>query len=158
MPAKMHSEYLRSLYLANDLVKPGKLEINQVPLDVTQIDVPSFFLSTQKDHIALWQSTYNGFNLLKGPKKFVLGGSGHIAGVVNAPSTNKYGYYINHDYPTQAEKWLENAQHHLGSWWPEWLLWLKDYSGPTVLTTSLYSKETIPVLRDAPGLYVYAKS
>ncbi|MEI6096199.1 MAG: alpha/beta fold hydrolase, partial [Gammaproteobacteria bacterium] len=118
MPAKMHSEYLRTMYLANDLVKPGKVQINEVPLDVTQIDVPTFFLSTQKDHIAVWQSTYQGFGLLSGPKKFVLGGSGHIAGIVNSPSSNKYGYYTNHEYPHQADDWIKTAKQHAGSWWP----------------------------------------
>ena len=158
MPAKMHSEYLRMMYLANDLVKPGKVQINEVPLDVTQIDVPTFFLSTQKDHIAVWQSTYQGFGLLSGPKKFVLGGSGHIAGIVNAPSSNKYGYYTNHDYPQQADDWIKTAKQHAGSWWPEWLLWLKEYTGSSVLAAPLFANLQMPVLRDAPGIYVHGKT
>lgn len=158
MPAKMHSEYLRTMYLANDLVKPGKICIDQVPLDVSQIEVPTFFLSTQKDHIAVWQSTYRGFKLLKGSNKFVLGGSGHIAGIVNSPSIGKYGYYTNQESPQQAEDWLKTAEHHAGSWWPEWLLWLKNYTGPNVLAAPLFAKLQIPFLRDAPGTYVFGKN
>lgn len=158
MPAKMHSEYLRAMYLENNLVKPGKISINQVPLDVSQIDVPTFFLSTQKDHIAVWQSTYQGFKLLQGPNKFVLGGSGHIAGIINAPSMGKYGYFTNQDTPQQAEDWLKTAEHHTGSWWPEWVSWLKEHAGPTRLSAPMFANLQIPILRDAPGIYVHDKA
>lgn len=158
MPAKMHSEYLRTMYLANDLVKPGKVMMNEVPLDVSKIDVPAFFLSTQKDHIALWQSTYRGFDLLKGPKRFVLGGSGHIAGIVNPPSKDKYGYYTNPIYPQQADEWIQNAVHHGGSWWPEWGAWLQEHAGLRIKTSQFLANLEIVPLCEAPGNYVYSKN
>jgi len=158
MPAKMHSEYLRSMYLANDLIKPGKIQINQIPLDITQIDVPAFFLSTQKDHIAPWQSTYRGFDLLAGPKKFILGGSGHIAGIVIPPGKDKYGYYSNPDYPQQPEDWMQNTQFTAGSWWPEWFDWLKIYSGHMLDSLEMSTQLATQALADAPGSYVHVKS
>ncbi len=158
MPAKMHSEYLRNMYLANDLVKPGKIQINQVSLDFSQVDVPTFFLSTQKDHIAPWQSTYRGFDLLTGPKKFILGGSGHIAGIVIPPGKDKYGYYSNPVYPTHPDDWMKNTQFNTGSWWPEWLDWLKLYSGPAMTSQMMTAFLSSQALVDAPGSYVHIKS
>lgn len=155
MPARMHSEYLRNLYLANDLVKPGKLSMNEVPLDISTIEIPAFFLSTQKDHIALWQSTYKGFHLLSGPKKFVLGGSGHIAGIVIPPGKDKYGYYTNDQYPLEPEEWIESAEYHLGSWWPLWLSWLKGYLGNSVQAQGFIKNLLSQSLYDAPGEYVF---
>ena len=158
MPAKMHSEYLRNCYLENNLIKPGKLCVNEVPIDITAITTPAFFLSTQKDHIALWQSTYKGFQLLKGPKTFVLGGSGHIAGIVIPPGKDKYGYHTYDDECAAPEEWLAKAEYHPGSWWPVWLDWLQPFSGPkmpaTMINKQLSKKEYVA----APGKYVHNKS
>ncbi|WED43218.1 PHA/PHB synthase family protein [Legionella cardiaca] len=154
MPAKMHSQYLRWMYLHNNLIKPGKIHLNQVPLDVTKIDVPTFFVSTQKDHIAPWQTTYLGFQIMKGKKRFLLGGSGHIAGIVNPPSSEKYGYYHNTSTNQTAEEWLADAVHHPGSWWPEWLNWLKKESGRLINAPNFKSLPFKPLL-DAPGSYVH---
>lgn len=157
MPYKMHSEYLRWMYLANDLIKPGHVVVNDTPLDIHAIDFPVFFVSTKKDHIALWQSVYRGFQSMAGPKKFVLGGSGHIAGVVIPPGKEKYGYYTNTIHAKTPEMWLETAQAHTGSWWPEWLQWLEQYLGPTVPAPQ-FSALPLPVLGDAPGTYVHQRS
>ncbi|MFW2572343.1 PHA/PHB synthase family protein [Legionella sp. 29fVS95] len=154
MPAKMHSQYLRWMYLHNDLVKPGKIHLNHTPLDVTKIDVPTFFLSTQKDHIAPWQTTYKGFQLMRGKKRFLLGGSGHIAGIINPPSSEKYGFYRNNSTTQTAEEWLANATHNPGSWWPEWLEWLKKESGPLV-SPPTFTDLPFKGLVDAPGTYVF---
>lgn len=154
MPAKMHSQYLRWMYLHNDLVKPGKIHLNHTPLDVTKIDVPTFFLSTHKDHIAPWQTTYKGFQLMRGKKRFLLGGSGHIAGIINPPSSEKYGFYRNNSTTQTAEEWLANATHKPGSWWPEWLAWLKKESGPLV-SPPKFTDLPFKGLVDAPGTYVY---
>ena len=154
MPAKMHSQYLRWMYLHNDLVKSGKIHLNHTPLDVTKIDVPTFFLSTQKDHIAPWQTTYKGFQLMRGKKRFLLGGSGHIAGIINPPSSEKYGFYRNNSTTQTAEEWLANATHNPGSWWPEWLEWLKKESGPLV-STPTFTDLPFKGLVDAPGTYVF---
>lgn len=99
MPATMHSQYLRWMYLHNNLSQPNKIHLNHTPIDVSTIDVPTFFLSTEKDHIAPWQTTYTGYQLMSGPKRFVLGGSGHIAGIINPPTASKYGYKVNHHAP-----------------------------------------------------------
>jgi len=153
MPATMHSQYLRWMYLNNDLIKPGKIRLNHTPIDVTKIDVPAFFLSTEKDHIAPWKTTYLGFQLMKGPKQFVLGGSGHIAGVINSPLTGKYNYRINPSTNFSPEHWLEHAIIQNGSWWPEWLKWLEPYSGEAIPTPD-FNKLPHQPLMDAPGSYV----
>ncbi|KTD05990.1 poly-beta-hydroxybutyrate synthase [Legionella gratiana] len=156
MPATMHSQYLRWMYLHNNLSKPGKIHLNHTPIDVTLIDIPTFFLSTEKDHIAPWKTTYIGFQLIKGPKRFVLGGSGHIAGIVNAPEAQKYGYKVNNNAPAKAEKWLEHATEHSGSWWPEWLQWLKSHSGKLISAPNFEQLPLTPLI-DAPGSYVLKK-
>lgn len=153
MPATMHSQYLRWMYLQNDLVKPGKIRLNRTPIDVSTIDTPVFFLSTIKDHIAPWKTTYLGFQLMQGPKKFVLGGSGHIAGIINSPTVNKYGYRLNADYQGNADDWLESSVEHSGSWWKEWLKWLKQHSGSSINAPDL-NHLPLKSIMHAPGSYV----
>jgi polyhydroxyalkanoate synthase len=154
MPAKMHSQYLRWMYLHNDLIKPGKIKLNHIPVDVCNIEVPTYFVSTKKDHIAPWQTTYTGFQYMKGKKQFLLGGSGHIAGIINPPNTEKYGYYRNTSTTQTTEEWLASAKMHSGSWWPEWLGWLKKESGRLIAAPD-FAKLPFPGLIDAPGSYVY---
>ena len=156
MPATMHSQYLRWMYLHNELIQPNKIHLNHTPIDVSKIDVPTFFLSTEKDHIAPWKTTYIGFQTMNGPKTFVLGGSGHIAGIINPPSLKKYGYKVNSDTTARADEWLENAKEHAGSWWPEWLKWLNSYSGKAVAAPD-FSKLPYAPIMDAPGSYVLKK-
>ena len=156
MPAKMHSQYLRWMYLHNDLIKPNKIRLNHTPIDVRTIDVPTFFLSTEKDHIAPWKTTYLGFQLMNGPKRFVLGGSGHIAGIINSPAMTKYGYKVNNSTTSSPEHWLENVTEHGGSWWPEWLKWLESHSGKLIAKPDLSKLPYMPII-DAPGSYVLTK-
>lgn len=153
MPAKMHSEYLRSMYLHNDLIKPGKVTLNQVPLDITKIDIPSFFVSTHKDHIAPWRTTFIGFNAIKGEKRFLLGGSGHIAGIINPPGLSKYDFYRNTNMTQTADQWIKQAEKVPGSWWPEWMDWLKKESGALIPAPD-FEKLPFKALMDAPGEYV----
>lgn len=153
MPAKMHSQYLRWMYLHNDLIKPGKIKLNKVALDVSIIDVPTFFVSTKKDHIAPWQTTYLGFQQMSGKKQFLLGGSGHIAGIINSPESGKYSFYRNTSTTQTAEDWLKSAKEIPGSWWPEWLKWLKKESGKLISAPD-FAKLPYPGLMDAPGSYV----
>lgn len=153
MPAKMHSEYLRKMYLNNELIQKNKLEIAGVKLDINTIETPSFFVSTKRDHIAPWKSTYQGFLAFKGEKQFLLGGSGHIAGIVNPPAKNKYGYYKHNKITQDPDEWLDGALFHEGSWWPEWLKWLKKHSGGMVKAPHP-EKSLLPVLENAPGSYV----
>lgn len=157
MPAKMHSQYLRWMYLHNDLIKPEKIHLNHLPLDITKIDTPVYFISTQKDHIAPWKTTYLGFQLFQGKKHFLLGGSGHIAGIIIPPGNDKYGFYQNIEHPNDANTWLEKAKYRAGSWWPVWFLWLKKESGRTVNATQFPNLPFKPIM-DAPGSYVLVSS
>jgi polyhydroxyalkanoate synthase len=153
IPAKMHSFYLRGMYLQNLLIQPGAITLDGVPIDLGRIDIPVYFLSTARDHIAPWETTYAGTYLHSGPATFVLGGSGHVAGIINPPAKNKYGYYTNEEQPRQPTKWLETAQHHAGSWWPHWEKWLRRHSGKKVAPRTPGNGK-LPVIEDAPGSYV----
>lgn len=151
LPAKMHSYYLRNMYLYNLLKTPKGLNILGVPIDLRDIDQPSFFLAANDDHIAPWKSVYDGLNLLKGDKTFCLTESGHVAGVINPPTKLKYGYKTNKDLPLNAEEWLSNSTHNEGSWWLFWKDWLKHNSGE--LQKSM-NYDSINFLEKAPGTYV----
>ena len=153
MPAAMQRYYIREMYVANNLVKPNGLTLKGVPIDLRTIAVPSFLLSTRDDHIAPWKSTYAATHLYQGPVKFTLASSGHIAGVVNSPLANKYGYWTNDTCPASPDEWLEGAEQHQGSWWPEWLKWLKDFAGDEVSPRAVTKG-----IEDAPGSYVKARS
>jgi polyhydroxyalkanoate synthase len=157
MPAKMHKWYLRNLYLHNNLVKPGKIVINDTPIDLGEIKTPAMFISTVDDHIAPWKSTWMGAQKLGGPVKFVLGGSGHIAGIVNPPEANKYGYRVTTTkLPKDAEAWAAKAKQHEGSWWPAWDKWVGKYASEKVAARTPGDHD-LKVIEDAPGRYVKAK-
>lgn len=154
MPARMHAFYLRNMYLENRLREPGGLILAGEPIDLAKIKVPAFFLSTREDHIAPWKATYRGVRLLSGNARFVLSGSGHIAGVINPPEKNKYGYWINNaSHPEDPEEWAAAAEHHPGSWWPCWLDWLNQKGGAKVKARRVGGGKLDPI-EDAPGTYV----
>jgi len=153
MPAKMHAFYLRNMYIKNLLTKPGDLKVGGEPIDVSSIALPSCFVSTLEDHIAPWKSTYMGAKLLKGPVKFLLAGSGHIAGVVNPPVANKYCHWTNDAMPAAADEWLASAQRHEGSWWTEWDAWISGF-GSDKVPARVPGDGKLKVLEDAPGSYV----
>ena len=153
MPARMHSFYLRNMYQANKLKDPDGIELNGTAVDLGRITVPSYFLSTREDHIAPWRSTYRGAHLLKGPNRFVLAASGHIAGVVNPPGGGKYSHWINPDLPEDPEDWLRGATEMAGSWWPDWHRWATALDSETVPAREPGAGK-LPALEDAPGRYV----
>jgi polyhydroxyalkanoate synthase len=154
MPAKMHSFYLRRMYQQNDLVKPGGIELDGVPLDLRDIKVPSYFLATREDHIAPWKSSYRATGLFSGPVRFVLAASGHIAGVVNAPDSGKYSHWVGTgEFPAQPADWLEHATEFAGSWWPDWQRWITAQDRTTVPARQP-GEGALPALEDAPGSYV----
>ena len=157
LPAKMHSFYLRKMYMENRLVEPGGIEIDGVPIDLGRINVPCFFISTIEDHIAPWKSTYMGAAHFTAPVRFVLGGSGHIAGIVNPPAANKYGYWINPAAklaPT-ADEWFSGATQYGGSWWVNWQEWVTGHDNAQIAASARDpSKGSLKVLEDAPGTYV----
>jgi polyhydroxyalkanoate synthase len=152
MPAAMHSFYLRNMYQENLLVKPGGITLDGVPIDLKKIKTPSFLLSTREDHIAPWRSTYAATRLYKGPIKFVLSASGHIAGVVNPPGS-KYGHWENDKNPPTAEEWLATATPVPESWWPVWERWVSRYAGGEVPARRPGDGKLNPI-EDAPGSYV----
>ncbi len=157
MPAAMHSFYLRNMYQKNLLSQPGGISLQGVPIDLSKIKVPSFILSTREDHIAPWKSTYVATGIYAGPVKFVLSASGHVAGVINPPAAEKYSYWTNSRKPKTAEKWLDSATQHDGSWWPEWLAWVGKFAGGKVPARKPGDGKLKP-LEDAPGSYVSARA
>ena len=153
MPREIHSFYLRNMYQNNVLCQPGGVTLKGVPIDLRTIDTPVYMLSTREDHIAPWTSTYAGTQLYSGPIKFVLGASGHIAGVINPPAANKYGYWTNKELPTNPDEWLAGATQHEGSWWTDWDRWVKKYNGKKV-PARVPGDGKLDVIEDAPGSYV----
>ena len=155
MPYAMHSYYLRNMYLANLLREPGGLELAGVKIDISKVKTPCYFISTIEDHIAPWKSTYLGALLPSGPVKFVLGGSGHIAGIVNPPSANKYGYWTNDALPASADEFLAGATQNPGSWWSDWQQWLGALpGGDKKVPARVPGAGNLKVLDDAPGSFV----
>lgn len=157
MPAAMHSFYLRNMYLKNKLIKNGGITLGGVPIDLKTIDTPAFMLSTREDHIAPWKSTFEAMKYFKGPKHFVLAGSGHVAGVINPPSKPKYQYWVNPSETPDADAWLKDAKEKAGSWWAHWAEWNKKYAGPLVKARKP-GEGKLHVLEDAPGSYVKVRT
>ena len=153
MPAKMHNFYLRNMYLANRLREPGGITLAGVPIDLHKIALPAYFVSPVEDHIAPWKSTYLGARLLSGPTRFVLGGSGHIAGIINPPSSGKYGYFTNEALPESSEAWQSQASRHEGSWWNDWKDWIAGVNGPERVPARDPGEGALPAIEDAPGSY-----
>ena len=160
MPAAMHSFYLRNMYMENKLVEPGGITLDGVALDLRNIKLPCYVISTQEDHIAPWKSTYAAVNLYKGPVKFVLSASGHIAGIVNPPDAKKYCYWTNaaKKAPKTPDAWFNGAKQHDGSWWPDWDKWAKRHAGKKTIPARTpgqgKSGGKLKALGDAPGEYV----
>jgi polyhydroxyalkanoate synthase len=153
MPATMHSFYLRNMYMKNLLRKPGGITLAGVPIDITKVDIPMYFLSTIEDHIAPWKSTYAGAKLFKGPVRFTLAGSGHIAGVINPPTDNKYCHWTGDRLPATPDEWFASAQQHSGSWWSDWHDWVSGLDAAKV-PARVPGKGGLGVIEDAPGSYV----
>jgi polyhydroxyalkanoate synthase len=153
MPAMMHRFYIREMYMNNRLIEPDALTIAGTPIDLRRITVPVYMLSTREDHIAPWRSTFAATRLYKGPVRFVLAGSGHIAGVINPPSSKRYGYSTNSRRTTSPETWLKGAKDVGGSWWPDWSRWIARHDGGHT-EARIPGAGGLPVLEDAPGSYV----
>ena len=149
MPARMHSFYLRNMYLKNLMGVPGGINLKGVPIDLSKVKMPSYFISTVEDHIAPWKTTYKGARYLGGPVRFVLGGSGHIAGIVNPPAAKKYHYWANDALPASAEEWFAGAKQQPGSWWEDWQGWIDALNGGEKVPARIPAN----ALEDAPGSY-----
>ena len=159
MPAAMHSYYLRNMYQKNLLSQPGGLVVDNVPIDLRKITVPVYLQAGKEDHIAPAKSVYKATQIFKGPVRFMLAGSGHIAGVVNPPRNKKYQHWLNEttkNPPTLAE-WQAGAKEFPGSWWHDWDKWLSALSGPKV-PARVPGEGGLPAIEDAPGSYVKVRS
>lgn len=154
IPSACFKQYLHMTYWDNALKEPGRVVIDGVPIDFGKIDVPTYFLSTVADHIVLWKSAYEGTKLVSGETRFVLAGSGHIAGVINPTNGGKYPHWTNGTLADSPEEWFKGTEEQAGSWWQDWHKWLKPKSGKRKSTVMPGSHENYPSLCDAPGSYV----
>jgi polyhydroxyalkanoate synthase len=157
MPAANHSFYLRNCYLENRL-SSGSMVLDNTLLDLSKVKVPVYNLATREDHIAPAESVLYGSQFFGGPVKYVLSGSGHIAGVVNPPSSGKYQFWTNDNIrDVTLADWLKAAQEHKGSWWPDWRGWLEAIDAEKVPARAV-GTEAIPPIEDAPGSYVRVRA
>lgn len=151
IPAALHMQYLRNVFLENGLIQPNKLQIKGKSIDLKAITLPIFAFATKSDHIVPWQSAYAIKEICASNTKFVLGASGHVAGIINPIENNKYCYWTGDDtQPSDADDWLKNAKEHSGSWWPEWLNWVTSHAGNKTHTNIWEETDN---LGDAPGSY-----
>jgi len=159
LPAKWHQQYLRDLYRDNLLVQADALKIDGTPIDLGLIDTPTYIQAGKEDHIAPAESVWRMTEHFAGPVKFILAGSGHIAGVVNPPSSGKYQYWTNEGNPRTLAEFRETAEEHPGSWWPDWIEWLRSQDDTMAPTTGKRTPGSNgdEVIEDAPGRYVRAR-
>ncbi|HEY1880404.1 MAG TPA: class I poly(R)-hydroxyalkanoic acid synthase [Caulobacteraceae bacterium] len=156
MPKALHLFYLRKFYQENALAR-GQLDLAGERLDLAKVKTPIYVQSSKEDHIAPARSVYKGARLFGGKTTFTLAGSGHIAGVINAPVANKYQHWINPELPPSFEAWFAGAEQHPGSWWPHWAAWLGERSGGKVPARDP-AKGVYPAREDAPGSFVKVRS
>jgi polyhydroxyalkanoate synthase len=158
LPGPMYCWYLRHMYLQNELKKPGALTVCGEKIDLGRIEAPFFVYGSREDHIVPWTAAYASMPLISGKKTFVLGASGHIAGVINPPAKGKRSYWTNGKLPAKADDWFKTATEHPGSWWPTWSDWLKPHGGKLVNAPKTPGSTTFKPIEPAPGRYVKAKA
>ena len=159
LPAKWHEQYLRDFYRDNRLVEPDALSADGTPIDLGLVETPTYVQAGKEDHIAPAESVWRITDHFAGPLKFVLAGSGHIAGVVNPPGSGKYQYWTNTGSPRTLAEFRDGAQEHPGSWWPDWIEWLREQDPATVAAKGKRKPggRGDRVIEDAPGRYVAAR-
>jgi polyhydroxyalkanoate synthase subunit PhaC len=157
LPHSMHSFFIRNMYLNNLLKIPGGITLAGERIDISKLEKPIYILSTIDDHIVPWKSSYKNIKLLNNKNiRFVLSGSGHVAGVINHPHKNKYNFWVNNNLVESADEWLDSSEKQEGSWWHDWHQWKKDYSGEE--KSILENKNTeYKAIEQAPGSYVMVK-
>ncbi|WP_028204648.1 PHA/PHB synthase family protein [Paraburkholderia nodosa] len=165
LPGPMYTWYLRNMYLENNLREPGKLTMCGVPVDLGRVDMPAYVLATQEDHIVPWKSAWRSTRLLGGETQFVLGASGHIAGVINPATKNKRSYWVdggvdgvNGNRESDADGWFASAQQSSGSWWNHWIAWLRPHAGGQVKARTKLGSTKFRPIESAPGRYVKARA
>ena len=154
LPGPMYAYYLKNMYVGNLLREPGALTMLGEPVDLGRIDMPAYVYASREDHIVPWRSAYRTLDLVRGERLFVLGASGHIAGVVNPPEPVKRNYWTNERPAGSADEWLSNAQDHPGSWWPHWYRWLARHQGGERAAPAQAGNVDYRPLCAAPGTYV----
>jgi len=154
LPGPMYVYYIREMYLGNRLREQGALTMLGAPIDLASIKAPAYVYASREDHIVPWRSAYKTLKLVGGAAQFVLGASGHIAGVVNPPSSGKRNYWTHADKPRSPDDWLDAATTHAGSWWPHWYRWLEHHKGGEQPAPQRPGSDDHPPLYPAPGTYV----
>ena len=159
----MYAWYLRNTYLENNLVKPGKtVKVCGVPVDLrSTVAAPAYVYASREDHIVPWDSAYLSLKVLSGKTRFVLGASGHIAGVINPPAKKKRSHWIGASTTAPAkdhDAWFASAKEHPGSWWPDWAAWLSGHAGKQVAAPKKPGSADYPPIEPAPGSYVKQKA
>jgi polyhydroxyalkanoate synthase len=159
LPAGWHRNYLETLYKGNKLIECGGITVAGTPIDLSQVKTPCYIQAGREDHIAPPQSVWKIMEHFSGEKRFVLAGSGHIAGVVNPPAAGKYQYWVNDEPCGTLDSFIEGATEHKGSWWPDWIQWLKKQAPKTAKATGarIPGKGKLKAIEDAPGRYVKAR-
>ena len=160
LPGPMYCWYLRNTYHENNLVKPGKLTVCGEKVDLRAINVPSYVYASREDHIVPWDGAYANTRALKGPVRFMLGASGHIAGVINPPAKGKRSHWVGGagPLPAKAQDWFGNAKEHPGSWWTDWAQWLKGHAGKQIASPKTPGNREHKAIEPAPGRYVKQKA
>jgi polyhydroxyalkanoate synthase subunit PhaC len=158
LPGPMYAWYLRNTYLENNLVKPNKLTVCGEKVDLRSIDIPAYIYGSREDHIVPIGGAYASTQVLPGKKRFVMGASGHIAGVINPPSKNKRSHWTSDKLPKTHAEWLKGAKEHPGSWWTDWSAWLKHHAGKQIAAPRNFGRGSYKAIEPAPGSYVKVKA
>jgi polyhydroxyalkanoate synthase subunit PhaC len=158
LPGPMFCWYLRHTYLQNELRQPGKLKVCGEKIDLAKIKAPVFIYGSREDHIVPWDAAFESSNIMKGKVRFVLGASGHIAGVINPPAAKKRSHWVDGKLGGTAQQWLESAKEVPGSWWTDWAAWLKPHAGKMIPAPKAYGDRSHKAIEAAPGRYVKAKA
>jgi poly(R)-hydroxyalkanoic acid synthase, class I len=161
LPGPFFAWYFRNTYLENNLKEPGRIKLGGHGLDLTSLDMPAYVYGSREDHIVPWKSAYDSTSLLRGPCRFVLGASGHIAGVINPPAQGRRSHWVGDDEgrpPGDPEAWLARAEERPGSWWPDWSKWLSAMGGGKVRARSRLGNARHRPIEPAPGRYVKVRA
>jgi polyhydroxyalkanoate synthase len=158
LPGPMYCWYIRNMYLENNLRVANRLTMCNTPVDLGRVDMPAYVLATLEDHIVPWRSAYHTTGLFRGETRFVLGASGHIAGVINPASKNKRSYWVSTERREEPEAWLAGAEEKPGSWWNDWIAWLKPRAEEQLPARTQLGSNIYPPGESAPGRYVKAKA
>jgi polyhydroxyalkanoate synthase len=160
LPGPFYAWYLRNTYLENKLTKPGAAISCGEPIDLGKVDIPVYIYGSREDHIVPIGGAYASTQFLPGKKRFVMGASGHIAGVINPPAKGKRSHWIREDakLPKSVDQWISGATEHKGSWWTDWSTWLASQAGKQIAAPKTYGKGKYKVIEAAPGSYVKVKA